>query len=379
MSAAGEIRRVLLIGGGIGGLSATIALRQVDVDVDVVEKDPDWSVYGVGIIQPGNALRALDAIGCAQPCAERGHPILGDSTWLADGTTMVADHDWPPFAPHLPPGNGVTRRVLHEVLTSATLASGADVRTGVTFTRIDQRSDGVDVEFTDGQRRSYDLVVGADGLYSQVRETVFGDSYRPRFTGQVCWRVNLPRIPDLDKIWVFLGETGTAGFVPLADNLMYMLTIEKPPPGMPLRPPRDGLAARYRERLAAYGGPVAEHREMVDDDDAIVLRPVDNIIVPSPWYRGRVLLIGDAVHGASPQCGQGGAQAVEDGVVLADEVAKGIPLRQVLDNVMARRYERCKFIVEGSERIGRWEQDHSLDIDPDAVRHEVTMAAQAPI
>lgn len=374
-----DIGKALVIGGGIGGLSTAIALRRIDVEVDVVERDADWSVYGVGIIQPANALRALDAIGCAQPCIDQGHPIRGDRTWLADGSTMVADHDWPPFAADYPPGNGITRRRLHHILTSTTLTSGADVRTGVTVTRIDQHSNGVDVEFTDGQRRSYDLVVGADGLYSQTREMIFGPEHRPRFTGQVCWRVNLPRIPELDKIWVYLGETGTAGFVPLAENLMYMLTIEKPPPGAPLRPPRDGLAAAYRERLAQYGGPVAEFRELVTDDDAVVLRQVDNILVPAPWHRGHVLLIGDAVHGASPQCGQGGAQAIEDGVVLADEISKDIPLPQVLENFMRRRYERCKFIVEGSQRIGEWEQDHSLDIDPDAVRYEVTMAAQAPI
>lgn len=373
-----EIGTVLVVGGGIGGLSATIALRRAGVEVDVVEKDPDWSVYGVGIIQPGNALRALDAIGCARRCAERGQPILGDSTWLADGVTMVANHDWPPIASQLPPGNGITRPRLHHILTSTTLESGADVRTGVTTTRVEQRANGVDVEFTDGRRGSYDLVVGADGLYSQTRETVFGGSYRPTFTGQVCWRINLPRIPELDKIWVYLGETGTAGFVPLAQDLMYMLTIEKPPEGCPVRLPRGGIAAVYRERLAGYGGPVAEHRDLVTDD-AIVYRPVDDIIVPPPWHRGRVLLIGDAVHGTSPQCGQGGAQAIEDGVVLADEVAKNIPLQQVLDNFMQRRYERCKFIVEGSRRIGEWEQDHSLDIDPDAVRFQVTTAAQAPI
>jgi 2-polyprenyl-6-methoxyphenol hydroxylase-like FAD-dependent oxidoreductase len=160
---------------------------------------------------------------------------------------------------------------------------------------------------------------------------------------------------------------------------MYMLTIEKVPDGEPVRLPREGLAAVYRERLAEYGGPVAEHRELVRDDDEVVYRPVDNILVPAPWHRGRVLLIGDAAHGTSPHCGQGGAQAVEDGVVLADEAVKDIPVEQVLDNFMRRRYERCKTIVEGSERIGRWEQDRSLDIDPDAAAFEVTMAAMAPL
>jgi 2-polyprenyl-6-methoxyphenol hydroxylase-like FAD-dependent oxidoreductase len=373
------VQRVLVVGGGIGGLSATIALRRAGVDVEIVEKDPEWTVYGVGIIQPGNALRALHELGLAEECAAQGHPILGMRSWLADGTTLLHDTSFPAVVPGLPPNNGITRRRLHDILVAAAKESGADIRTGVTVSTLDDRGGDVRVGFSDGEHRSYDLVVGADGLYSTIRETVFGAGWKAKFTGQVAWRINLPRIPELDRMWVFRGSRGTAGFVPLAPDLMYMLTIEKVPDGEPVRLPREGLAAVYRERLAEYGGPVAEHRDLVRDDAEVVYRPVDNILVPAPWHRGRVLLIGDAAHGTSPHCGQGGAQAIEDGVVLADEVAKGLSVEQVLGNFMRRRYERCRTIVEGSERIGRWEQDHSLDIDPDAVAFEVTMAAMAPL
>ena len=374
-----QVQRVLVVGGGIGGLSAAIALRQAAVEVDVVEKNAAWDVYGVGIIQPGNALRALNELGLAQEAVAQGHPIRGDAAWLADGETQLADNDWPPLVPGLPPGNGITRPRLHRIFQQHTLDSGADVRTGVTFTAIDDRDDGVDVTFTDGQTRSYDLVVGADGLYSQVRETVFGAELKPAYTGQVCWRYNLPRIDGLDKIWVYLGATGTAGFVPLAEDLMYMLTIEKPPEGAPLRLAREGMAALYRERLAQFGGAVAAHRELIVDDDAVVYRPVENVLVPPPWYRGRVVLIGDAAHATSPHCGQGAAQAIEDALVLREELGTDRPLVEALEAFTRRRFERCKVIVEGSEAIGRWEQDHSLPLDPSQVRQEVIMAAMAPL
>ena len=374
-----QVQRVLVVGGGIGGLSAAIALRQAAVEVDVVEKNAAWDVYGVGIIQPGNALRALNELGLAQEAVAQGHPIRGDVAWLADGETQLADNHWPPLVPGLPPGNGITRPRLHRIFQKHTLDSGADVRTGVTFTAIDDRDDGVDVTFTDGQTRSYDLVVGADGLYSQVRETVFGAELKPAYTGQVCWRYNLPRIDGLDKIWVYLGATGTAGFVPLAEDLMYMLTIEKPPQGAPLRLAREGMAALYRERLAQFGGAVAAHRELIVDDDAVVYRPVENVLVPPPWYRGRVVLIGDAAHATSPHCGQGAAQAIEDALVLREELGLDRPLVEALEAFTRRRFERCKVIVEGSEAIGRWEQDHSLPLDPTQVRQEVIMAAMAPL
>jgi 2-polyprenyl-6-methoxyphenol hydroxylase-like FAD-dependent oxidoreductase len=373
------VERVLVVGGGIGGLTTTVALRRAGFAVDVVEKNPAWDVYGVGIIQPGNALRALNELGLAERAVAEGHPMLGDRTYLADGATMLADNDWPALVPGLPPGNGITRTRLHKILQDAVLGSGADVRTGVTFAALEDAGDRVDVDFTDGDSRSYDLVVGADGLHSQVRERVFGPEPKARYTGQVCWRYNLPRIEGLDKIWVFIGATGTAGFVPLAPDLMYMLTIEKPPEGAPIRLPQEGIAAVYRERLAQFAGPVAEHRELIVDDDAVVYRPVENVLVPPPWFRGRVVLIGDAAHATTPHCGQGAAQAIEDGLVLTDELQRRETVLAALDAYMGRRYDRCKLIVEGSEAIGAWEQDHSLPVNPVETRNAVTIAAMAPI
>ena len=373
------VRRILIVGGGIGGLSAAIALGRLGLEVDLVEKNARWEVYGVGIIQPGNALRALDQLGVATECVAQGHPILGMRSWLADATTLLHDDSFPPAVPGLPPGNGITRRRLHDILLPAARESGAHIRTGVTVSTLDDRPDAVHVGFSDGREGAYDLVVAADGLHSQIRDMVFGSGFGPRFTGQVCWRYNLPRIPELDRLWVYRGSRGTAGFCPLAPDLMYMLTIEKVPEGQPVRLPRAGLAAVYRQRLAEYGGPIAEHRELIRDDDQVVYRPVENIILPPPWYRGRVVVIGDAAHGTSPHCGQGGAQAIEDGVVLAEELGKGIPVPDALENYMRRRYDRCRTIVEGSEAIGRWEQDRSVDIDPDAVALQVTVAAMAPL
>ena len=98
MQTTAAVRRamkILVVGGGIGGLSATIALRRAGFEVDLVEKNPAWDVYGVGIIQPGNALRALNELGLAEACVAQGHPINGDATWLGDGKMQLGDNDWP--------------------------------------------------------------------------------------------------------------------------------------------------------------------------------------------------------------------------------------------------------------------------------------------
>jgi 2-polyprenyl-6-methoxyphenol hydroxylase-like FAD-dependent oxidoreductase len=371
--------RVLVIGGGMAGLSATLSLRSAGSEVDVIERDPSWGVYGVGIIQPANALRALDVLGLAQACVEAGQPIRGDRTWLADGATQIATHDWPTLVGGLPPGNGITRPKLHEILKAATIESGAKVRTGVTATEIEDTGDQVEVAFSDGSQGTYDLVVGADGLYSQTRERLFGADLKPEFTGQVCWRYNLPRLDGLEEIWVFIGQEGTLGFVPIGRDLMYAFLIEAPPADQAAAIAREGAAAIMRQRLEGFAGPIAQLRDQIAEDDAVVLRPIEAILLPQPWYKGRIVLLGDAVHGTSPHAGQGAAQALDDGIVLAQELGRDVPLQEALEAFVNRRYERCKIVVDGSLAIGRWEQDHSLPIDPDVTRAQIGMSAAMPI
>ena len=377
----GEISKVLVVGGGIGGLCTAIALRRRDVAVRVVEVNPNWDVYGVGIIQPGNALRALGELGLAEACLRDGFGFPGHQFHDRDGNPLGPPTDFP-----LPPGapgpamNGITRPRLHRILQDAVLASGADVDTGLTISSLVQGADGVDVAFSDGTSAAYDIVVGADGINSLVRTMVFGPELRAEYIGQVCWRYNIPRPPDVNRLQMFVGSRGKAGFVPLADDLMYTLLIEKPPAGAPVKLPREGLAATYRERLAEFGGPVAAVRDRyITDDDAVVYRPVEALIVPAPWHRGRVLLIGDAAHATSPHVGQGAAQAIEDAVVLGEEVERGGAVPEVFERFMGRRFDRCKLVVQGSLQISRWEQDGSPDADFDGVTARVGMAVAAPL
>jgi 2-polyprenyl-6-methoxyphenol hydroxylase-like FAD-dependent oxidoreductase len=358
-----SVEKVLVVGGGIGGLSTAIGLRRAGVGVDVVELNPAWDVYGVGIIQPGNAVRALDSLGLAQQAIEQGFGFSGSRMHLADGT-LVHNQDAPPLAgPGYPPMNGITRPRLHEIFTSAVLASGARVVLGESVERIDQLADRVDVTLTDGTRASYDLVVGADGINSRVRAMVFDPDLRPSYTGQVCWRYNVPRPEDVDGIWMFMGSHGKAGIVPLAPDLAYMLLIEEPPAdgkGEPLvRLPTEGLAARFRERLAEYSGIIGELRDRyVVDDAAVVYRPVERVLLPAPWYRGRVVVIGDAAHATSPHIGQGAAMAIEDAVVLADELAGDKPVDEALASFMERRQPRAQFVYDTSRRIQELELAH---------------------
>jgi 2-polyprenyl-6-methoxyphenol hydroxylase-like FAD-dependent oxidoreductase len=374
------IKRVLVVGGGIGGLAATIALRDRGVDVDLLERNPAWDVYGVGIIQPGNAIRALDALGVADEAIAAGFGMDGNRFSTADGR-LLADDDHPRAAgPKYPSINGITRTKLHEILTSHVRASGAGLRIGETFTRLDQDDDGVDVRFSDGTAERYDLVIGADGIYSQVRQAVFPDAPAPEYTGQVVWRYNLPRPPEVDKLWMFVGKWRKAGFVPLGPDLMYVLLTETvDDPTERLAP--DELAPIFRERLAEFGGLMGEMRERITDSSGVVYRPIEALLVPAPWHRGRVAILGDAAHATSPHVGQGAAMALEDAIVLAEETTGAEPgdLQGALERWMDRRYERVKTICDISLAIGASEIAGDTDADVVGLTMKSVITTAAPI
>jgi 2-polyprenyl-6-methoxyphenol hydroxylase-like FAD-dependent oxidoreductase len=379
MRSMADVRRVLIVGGGIGGLCTAIALRRAGVEVEIAELNAEWSVYGVGIIQPSNAIRALASLGLGERVVAAGFPFEDSVFHDRDGHVLAEIKAERLAGPEYPPMNGITRPRLHEILTSTARDLGASVRLGVTVESIADLGDDVAVAFTDGTTGLYDLVVGADGIHSLVRRMVFDAELAPQYTGQVCWRYNVPRPPELDGIWMFVGTNGKAGCVPLAPDLMYVLLIEEPPPGEE-RVEDARLAEVFRERLAEFGGLVGRLRdEYVTDPAAVVLRSVYSILAPRPWYRGRVVLLGDAAHATSPHVGQGAAMAIEDAVVLVEELTRDQPVEAALAAFDQRRYDRCRFIYETSRQIGRWEIERRHDADVPALMHETALVTAAPL
>jgi 2-polyprenyl-6-methoxyphenol hydroxylase-like FAD-dependent oxidoreductase len=355
--------RVLVVGGGIGGLSTAIALRQRGVEVDVAEINPKWDVYGVGIIQPGNAIRALDELGIAEQAVEQGFAMKGSRFHTGNGDLLAEVPALDLLGPKYPPMNGITRPKLHALFQQAVTTAGANVRLGLTVESVDE--DG-HVVLSDGTEGDYDLVVGADGIHSTVRRLVFPDAPEPEYTGQIVWRYNVPRPEGLETLDMFVGSNGKAGFVPMAPDLMYVLYIEAVPPDR-VKMPDEQLAGIFRERLGEFGGPVGDVRDRyITDSDKVVVRPVESLLMPKPWHRGRVVIVGDAAHATSPHVGQGGAMAMEDAIVLAGEVTNG-ELETALRRYADRRFPRCEQIWQISRQIGNWEIEHTPPPEADFV------------
>jgi len=340
-------RNILIVGGGIGGLSAAIALRRAGHDVLVIERDPEWSVYGVGIIQQSNVLRAMDQLGVLDQFLDAACGFDAVEVLAPDGS-LVARIPTPRLVEGKPANVGIGRRALQQVLGDSAKGLGAQIRLGATVESLSDDGDKVHVAFSDGARDRFDLVIGADGVYSQIRDIILPDAERPVFTGQAVWRYNLPRPADLDALQAYNGPIGI-GLVPIGPELMYMY-VTTAEPGNP-RYPRAGLAAAMRGKLAGCAPAIRALAEQITDDDAVVYRPLEGMMVHGPWSKGRVGLLGDAVHATTPHLGQGAGMAIEDAIVLAEELEQHDDVEAALKAYRDRRYERCRYIVESSLAI----------------------------
>lgn len=340
---------ILIVGGGIGGLTSAIALGQRGFRVEIIEKDPDWSVYGVGIIQQSNVIRAVSELGIIDDYLEAGFGYDHVEVYRPDGE-RVAKIPSPRLVEKYPSQLGIGRPALQKVLVDRAKAEGANVRLGLVVSELNDDGDGVDVSFSDGTSARYDMVIGADGLYSQTRETIFPAVGPPEFCGQAVWRYNFNRPEDVTGLCAYEGPIGM-GLVPLSDELMYIY-VTTPEPGNP-RYPREGIAKALRDKLAAAPPRVAALAEQITEDDDVVYKPLEWFFLDQDWYQGRVILIGDAAHATTPHLGQGAGMAIEDSLVLAEELSKATSIEQAFAGFQQRRLERCRYIVESSLAICR--------------------------
>ncbi|HEY1542611.1 MAG TPA: FAD-dependent oxidoreductase [Xanthobacteraceae bacterium] len=349
------VNNVLVVGGGIAGMTAAIALKRAGIQCGIAEINPRWTVIGVGISLQGPALRALAMVGVLDRCITKGfgysHFKACDADGRLTGTVQLPRLNGPRY----PATIGVMRQAVHEVLQDALAAAGVKVRLGVTVSALAQHDDHVSVGLSDGTRADYDLVVGADGANSKVRELVFGGGSKPQYTGQAVWRATVRRPAEIEARYSFFGPRNKAGFNPVSAAEMYVYLVQNLPEF--IRVPDDQLPEVMREQLTDFRGPLAAAREEIVDPRNIVYRPVTSGIMPTPWYRGRVVVIGDAAHATTPHMAAGAGLAVEDSVVLAQLLGADQALPDLLKTFMSRRHERCRMVVDNSFQLGEWEKN----------------------
>jgi 2-polyprenyl-6-methoxyphenol hydroxylase-like FAD-dependent oxidoreductase len=372
-----SVNRVLIVGGGIAGMSLAIALARSGIASEIVEADPDWRIYGAGITITGPTLRAFHRLGLLERIEAEGYCYNQTRICDTDGRVIVPSRvSGRPLGAHIPNGGGIMRPVLHRILSDATRACGATVRLGVTVKAIRQDGAGVSATLADGTDCTADLLVGADGIHSSVRAMLFPDAPQPVLTGQGCWRAVLPRPPEVDGSHVFVGAA-KAGIVPVSQAEMYLFLLQHVPdnPRMPEERFPELLAAQLRN----FGGTLGAIREGLGPSSRINYRPLEKVLQPRPWHRGRTILVGDAAHATTPHLASGAGLAVEDALLLAEFLASGIAVEDALDRFTGRRYERCRMVVENSVRLGELEMRHAPGEEQAALQRESMLALNAAI
>jgi 2-polyprenyl-6-methoxyphenol hydroxylase-like FAD-dependent oxidoreductase len=371
-------KRILIIGGGFSGMSAALQLRKQGIDVELVEIDAGWRSYGAGISLGGATLRAFKTLGVLEQFLRLGNAADGVEIRGPDDTPITTLPTPRIAGPDVPGGGAIMRPVLARILADATRASGAVVRLGCTSTAIEQDAEGVDVTFTDGQRRRYELVIGADGLYSKVREALFPEAPKPRYSGQAVWRAVLPRPPEVKTATMWMGGKVKPGVNPVSATEMYMFITENRPTNERVDP--KDFAPLMSELLSGFTAPIVQQiRESLGSGSQIVFRPLEGLLLPQPWHRGRVVLIGDTVHATTPHLASGACIGIEDAIVLAEEIERGGSVEQALQAFEARRWERCRMVVENSSRLGEIEIVGGSKQEHAQIMRDSLMALTQPI
>ncbi|MHA4871862.1 FAD-dependent oxidoreductase [Duganella sp. PWIR1] len=366
----------LVVGGGIGGMSAAITLRKIGAAIDLIDIDPKWGVSGAGITITGPTLRAFKELGVLDEIIEHAYTGEGIKVCDVEGN-LLQELDTPmPAGSGVPGSGGFTRPGLHKILADRVRQSGAQVRLSLTVQAFRELADGVEVTFSDGEVGRYDLVIGADGVNSRVRQLIIPEAPQPEFTGQNSWRASFERPPEIDRRHYFLGGPLKVGFTPVSKTHMYLFVLEK---GPKVWREATGLHTPLKALLEGYGGLVAKLRDQMDENTQIVYRPLESFYLPTPWHRGHVVLIGDSAHPTTPQLASGAGMAVEDALVLADELSRAANVPQALDAFMARREERCRIIVDSSLEIGRLEQMRAPIAEQTAVVQRALKKLMEPI
>jgi 2-polyprenyl-6-methoxyphenol hydroxylase-like FAD-dependent oxidoreductase len=339
--------KVIIIGGGIGGLCAAIALKQKGVAVKVFERAAQAREVGAGLSLWRNAIRGLYKIGLAEDLNALSVPQIIGALRSAQGDKLSE-------------AIGKSRTgetqvvVLHraELLSALVQKTGVEnIITGAACTGFEQDEQGVTTRFADGSAARSDCVIGADGVHSVIRAQMFGKS-KPRYSGYTSWRAVTEFDHPMLRQGAFesWGRGARFGMIPLGRRRVYWFATKNAPQGE-----KDAPEGRKRELLAFFHGwhePVeaaiaATPEDLILRNDIVDREPLQN------WTRGRVTLLGDAAHAMTPNLGQGACQAIEDAVVLARCISENATVSEALKTYESQRLRRANKIIRQSWRVGK--------------------------
>jgi 2-polyprenyl-6-methoxyphenol hydroxylase-like FAD-dependent oxidoreductase len=340
--------KILILGGGIAGLTTAIALHRKNMDFMVYEAVPEIKAIGSGITLAGNAMKVLEQLQVADQVKSRGHLITsmiiqdekGNYISALDTRKIIGKYGMCNVAIH--------RGALHEVLLGE-IPPGR-IHTGKKATGFSEKESSVVLKFDDGTEAEGSAVIVADGIHSAIRKQLIPDS-TPRYAGYTCWRGIVENIWNIEdhavETW---GTTGRIGYVPIGNNKVYWFACKN-------APYQDVHMQHFtreelRKNFEIFANPIPQIIEQTPEENIIWNDIVD--IKPIPRFAfNRILLIGDAAHATTPNLGQGACLGIEDAVVVADVLEQQPDLVKAFRVFEQKRLKRAHFIVNTSYRLGK--------------------------
>ena len=341
--------KTIIIGGGIAGLTTAIALEQQGFDTQVYEAQPKLSVAGAGIWMATNAMQVFERLGLASDIKRNGMPL--DKIEIADYKlrTIQATSQLLFVEQY---GFSVTSILRSRLRDTLVKHYGKPIYTGKRLDRVLDNGKSVKAHFVDGSHVSGEILIGADGIHSAVRQQLFPRS-QIRYSGQTCWRgiADISLDPPYERACVETwGKKYRFGLSVISEKEVYWFAVAKAPRGG--RDDRTMLKGKLQGMYADFSNPIpailsATPAERIIRNDITDLQPIGN------WYKGRICLIGDAAHATTPNMGQGGGQAVEDAWFLSRILKDEQDYQQAFQQFQQKRQKKVAQVVKTSWQIGK--------------------------
>jgi len=342
-------KKILIVGGGIAGLTTALALERIHLDYYLLEAVPEVKALGAGITLAGNAMKVLEQLGVATAVQQQGEVLTsmiiqdnhGKEISVLDTEKLNREYGMYNVAIH--------RGALHEVLLHQ--VDPAKIITGKKAIQYKEDKEGVTLFFDDGSTLEGTAVIMADGIHSAIRKQLIPDS-QPRYSGYTCWRgVTANQWSLQGKAYETWGPAGRFGYVSIGQNLIYWFACKN----ASYKDERmknitiDELADNFKDYRQPIRSMILQTaQEHLIWSDIIDLKPT------SRYAFNNLVLIGDAAHATTPNLGQGACMAIEDAWILADEIQRHPDsLSSAFKAFEVRRVDRVNFIVNTSYRLGR--------------------------
>ena len=335
-----------VIGAGIGGLTTALALEQKGIDVDVYERSAVLTDVGAGISLWPNALKALYQLGLRPALDGVSFVSMDGAVRNSDGTVLsrtTADQ----FIARL----GLPVVAFHPADLLAVLVDAARdiaIHTGHEARDVEQDADGVTVRFANGAGARGDVLIGADGLRSVVRDRL-GVPGGLKYSGYTAWRGTAPFEPAGLMAGETLGSGQRFGLAPIHGNRVYWYATDNVNEGQ--REPPIETKTRLTRLFGDWHQPIPELIRSTAED-TILRNDIYDRDPVERWGSGRITLLGDAAHPMTPNLGQGACQAIEDALVLSHLLSTGPDVPSSLRRYESERIPRTRSIVNASRRVG---------------------------